>query len=100
MARKKFNANFKAQVVLELLQNELSIGELVTKYQIHPTQLKEWKKIAVAQLATVFDKKQIEPHEDKTEYIEALEKKAGQQAVEIDFLKKNLQNYLKVNGKK
>ena len=84
MARKKFNANFKAQVVLELFQNELSIGELVAKYQIHPTQLKEWKKIAVAQLATVFDKKQIEPQEDKTEYIEALEKKAGQQAVEID----------------
>jgi transposase-like protein len=97
MARKKFNANFKAQVVLEMLENNKSIGELVTKYEIHPTQLKEWKKVAIAGFVNVFEKKS-EPKEDKTEYIEALERKAGQLAVEIDFLKKNLKNYLKGNG--
>jgi transposase-like protein len=80
-----------------MLENEKSIGELVTKYEVHPTQLKEWKKVAIAGLAHSFEKKS-EPQEDKTEYIESLERKAGQQAVEIDFLKKNLKNFQKMKG--
>jgi len=43
MARKKFSAEFKASVVLEFLKDELTLSELLSKYGVHPTQIKESK---------------------------------------------------------
>lgn len=97
MARKKFSSNFKAQVALELIQNEMPLAELAKKHNVHPTQIKDWKKVLVSQAESLFDKKNIVIN-DKSEYIEALERKAGQLAIEIDFLKKNLITYHKKNG--
>ncbi len=92
MARKKFSAEFKANVAFELIKGELTIAELASKYEVHPTQMKEWKAILKDQAKLLFSKKNKEEDSSKG-YIEALERKAGQQAIEIDFLKKNLTTY-------
>jgi transposase len=95
MARKKFNASFKAQVALEVLRNESTLAALATKYEVHPTQIKDWKATLVSQAESIFSRKNNSDQDSKDNYIEALERKAGQQAIEIDFLKKNLMNYHK-----
>ena len=92
MARKKFSAEFKANIAFELIKGELTLAELANKYEVHPTQMKEWKAILKDQAKLLFGKKHKEEESQKG-YIEALERKAGQQAVEIDFLKKNLTTY-------
>jgi transposase len=92
MARKKFSAEFKANVAFELIKGELTIAEIASKYEVHPTQMKEWKAILKDQAKLLFSKKNKEEDSNKG-YIEALERKAGQQAIEIDFLKKNLTIY-------
>jgi transposase len=97
MARKKFAARFKAQVALEVIKNELTLAELSKKYDIHPTQIKDWKAVLVSQAESLFSRKNAEI-ENNEKYIEALERKAGQLAIENDFLKKNLTLYHKKNG--
>jgi transposase len=94
MARKKFSASFKAQVALEVIRNETTLAELSQKYDVHPTQIKDWKATLVSQAEKVFLGKSGEK-DPKNGYVEALERKAGQLAIEIDFLKKNLTRYHK-----
>lgn len=55
MARKKFSANFnKAQVALECLRNELTLAEIAVKYEVHPTQIKDWKDTIIAPRKSFF----------------------------------------------
>jgi transposase len=95
MARKKFSAEFKAAVALEFMKDELTIAELANKYGVHPTQIKDWKTQLVNGASKLFDKRNEQENDPKKGYIEALERKAGQLAIEIDFLKKNLTMYHK-----
>lgn len=97
MARQKFGADFKAKVALEAIKNELTLPELAKKYDVHPTQVKDWKSLLMSQAQDVFAKKNSDTLRTNDKYIEALERKAGQQAVEIDFLKKNVIPYPKTN---
>jgi transposase-like protein len=96
MTRKKFSANFKAQVALEVIKNDSTLAELAKKHGVHPTQIKDWKATLLSQAETIFSRKSGKI-DNNSDYIEALERKAGQQAIEIDFLKKNLTAYHKRN---
>ena len=44
--RRKFSAEFKAKVALEALSGELTLAELASKYDVHPTQITGWKRQA------------------------------------------------------
>jgi transposase-like protein len=96
MTRKQFSAEFKAKVALEFMKGELTVAELSGKYGVHPTQLKAWRDTLLGQASTLFTKRNDKNNTNNRDgYIDALERKAGQQAVEIDFLKKNLVIYHK-----
>ncbi|GAC1644299.1 MAG: hypothetical protein NVS4B2_33950 [Chloroflexota bacterium] len=57
--RKAYTATFKANVVRELLKEELTVSQIATRYAVHPTQLHQWKAIAVQGLPNLFvDEKQ------------------------------------------
>jgi transposase-like protein len=45
--RKSYTPTFKAQVVRELLKEELTAGRIAAKYDVHPTQLHQWKATAI-----------------------------------------------------
>ena len=93
MARKKFSSEFKASVAFELIKGELTISEIASKHNIHPTQIKDWKAILANQAKTLFEKPKKQEEDTTKGYIEALERKAGRLTIEIDFLKKNLDRY-------
>jgi len=42
--RKTYNADFKAKLVLEVLEGEKAINEIASKYEVLPVNLKNWKK--------------------------------------------------------
>ena len=94
MSRKKFDANFKAHVAIEVMKNNATIAELARKHGVHPTQIKTWEKTLREKAGNVFVKKDSVA-EDQKDYIAALERKTGQLAIENDFLKKNLTRYPK-----
>ena len=44
MARKRFTAEFKTNVVLTLFKEEKQIGELAAEHKISPNQLRNWRR--------------------------------------------------------
>ena len=88
--RRKFSADFKAKVVLEAFKERSTIEELARKYELHPTQINNWKKEAVANMASVFGGDKTEDQSDAELQKEKLYAQIGQLKVENDFLKKKL----------
>jgi len=42
--RRNFTAEFKAKVVLELLEGDKTVNEIASKYNLLPKSLQQWKK--------------------------------------------------------
>jgi putative transposase len=47
---KQYRATYKAEIVRALLKEEKAPKQVAAETGIHPTQLKEWKKVALAKL--------------------------------------------------
>ncbi len=56
MMRKQYTAAFKAKVVQELLKEEKTLAQIAAEYEVHPTQLKNWRAVALEGLASLFEK--------------------------------------------
>ena len=55
--RRKFSAEFKAKVALEALTGELTLTELASKYDVHPTMIAGWKRQAKEGMVASFSGK-------------------------------------------
>lgn len=89
--RRNHTPEFKAQVVLELLREEMTVNELAAKHQISPVLISRWKSELIERAADVFKKGPSEAEKElaeKEEHIADLERKVGQLTVEVDWLKK------------
>ena len=84
--RRSFPAEFKAQVVLDLLSGAASQAELCRKHNLKPQLLGQWKAAVVVRLHTLF---QEDPQisQDQTRIAE-LEQLVGRQAYDLEILKK------------
>jgi transposase-like protein len=89
--RRHFPAVFKAKVAIEAIKGQKTVNEIASIYEVHPTQVAQWKKEALELLpAAMADGRTKEARAAKPVDEEHLHRKIGQQAVEIDFLKKKL----------
>jgi transposase-like protein len=81
--RRVFNSEFKAKVALAALREDKTLAELCQQFELHPTQIVDWKKQLFANASGVFGT----PSKDQeTVNLGPLHAKIGQQALEIDFL--------------
>lgn len=55
MMRKQYTAAFKAEVVQELLKEEKTLAQFASEYEVHPTQLKNWRAVALEGLPSLFE---------------------------------------------
>ena len=42
--RRRFTADFKAKVALEVLRGDKTIQEIATRNKVHPNQVSAWKR--------------------------------------------------------
>lgn len=84
--RKSYSAAFKAKVALEALKEEKTVAELASQYEIHPTQINQWRRELTEHAAELFADRRKEPAkgDDPTP---RLYQKIGKLEVELDFLK-------------
>ena len=93
-SRRNFSAEFKTNLVLQLLKGEKELNVLAVENDIQPNLLRNWKKEFLTNASLAFDNKRednlreklAEERKEKVEYA----KKVGQLTMQVDWLKKNL----------
>jgi transposase-like protein len=55
--RKQYTAEFKAQVVREVLREEKTIGQVASEYGVHPSQVIQWRDKVLAGLPELLSRK-------------------------------------------
>ena len=84
--RRSFPADFKAKVVLDLLTGASSQAELCRKHNLKPQLIGHWKAAVLERLHTLFEE---DPQVGRDQLrIAELEQLVGQQAYELQILKK------------
>ena len=86
--RKKYNSAFKAKVALEALGEQKTLAELASEYDVHPTQITNWKKELMERAGEVFDKNASREAKAAQAREGELYRQIGQLKVEVDWLKK------------
>ena len=82
--RRTHSPEFKAKVALAAIQGDLSMAELVEKFDVHANQITDWKKQLLSSASDVFGKGAQKP-EESAETIEQLHAKIGRLTMEHDF---------------
>ena len=92
--RKTYSAEFKAKVVLEVLEAEQTINEIASKYELLPANVKNWKKMFLENMSLAFDKSTVvKEYKAELETVkkekDLIAKKLGETIVEKEFLEGN-----------
>ncbi|HFD87137.1 MAG TPA: hypothetical protein ENJ35_05635 [Gammaproteobacteria bacterium] len=81
------------------IQGELTMAELVKKFDVHANQITDWKKQLLGGAPDVFGKG-AKKQEAAEETIQELHAKIGQLTMENDFLERGLERIHGPRGKK
>jgi transposase-like protein len=89
MSRRKFSKEFK-QTAIRRLQSGQSVAEVARALEVNPSKLHRWRRELDEYGDRAFSGVGKKRAEDSR--VAELERKIGQQALEIDFLKRALQH--------
>jgi len=103
--RKTYSADFKAKVVLEILEGELTLNQIASKYKLLPANVKNWKKIFLENMSLAFDKSSVvKEYKNEIEELkksnDQLAKKVGNLTIEKDFLEGKLKSLVSSKTRK
>ncbi len=84
--RKKHAAKFKTKVAVEAIKGIRTIPEIAVAYSVHPSQIHNWKKLALEGLPEVFETRK--PKTQQEDISAKLFEEIGRLKVELDWLKK------------
>ena len=105
--RKSYSADFKAKLVLEVLEGEKTVNEIASSDGVLPLSLRNWKKQFLQNMSLAFDVWRIhsqnpykstvvKEYKDEIETLQyekdAIAKKLGETIVEKDFLVEKLKS--------
>ena len=93
--RKTYSAELKAKVVLEVLEGELTLNQIATKYELLPANVKNWKKMFLENMSLAFDKSTVvKEYKEEIDVLkkdkDAMAKKVGELTLEKEFLEGKL----------
>jgi putative transposase len=93
--RKTYSAEFKAKLVLEVLEGTKTVNEIASAYEVIPKNLINWKQQFLENMSLAFDKSAVvKEYKDQIETLQKtnddLAKKVGNLTIEKDFLEGKL----------
>ena len=93
MMRKQYTAAYKAKVVQDLLKEEKTLAQIATEYEVHPTQLKSWRAVALEGLASLFEKQDstVRLQAAHQQQLTELYAEIGKLTTQVTWLKKKFQ---------
>lgn len=84
--RRRFTAEFKARVVLEMLTEHKSAAQASREYEIKDSVLSRWKQEFIERSPSLFESGAVQ--DDRDERIAELERMVGRLATELEMSKK------------
>lgn len=89
--RRRFSDDFKAKIALEALRGDQTLSQIAARHKLHPNQISQWKRQALAGLSGVFAGGKSGPApSDMDAKVKDLHAKIGELTVERDFLSRGL----------
>ncbi|MFN8343453.1 MAG: transposase [Spirosomataceae bacterium] len=88
--KRKFTADFKLKVVLEVLKEKDTLAIISKRHELHPNQISDWKKQFLQGAASVFEMASKPPATDHEPEIALLYEQIGRLQMELTFFKKKL----------
>ncbi len=86
--RKQHSAAFKAKVAIEAVKAERTLNEIGSQFELHPTQVMQWKKRLVEGASELFQGRIDRDAVQESALRDRLYQEIGQLKVELDWLKK------------
>ena len=95
--QKKYSAEFKAKVVLDLLSGDLTLGQVCAKYSVTNKSVAAWKKVFLANASMAFDvESTAQEHkkalETKEKEVSELHRQLGKRTAEAVWAAKKLKS--------
>ena len=88
--RKQHKPEFKARVALEAMKGEQTVGELASRFGVHPTMIHQWKKALLEGATQIFQRGRLAAEPADAGRLKELHAKIGELTVERDFLEHGL----------
>lgn len=89
--RKSYSKEFKFKVAIEAIKGDMTIAEMVSKYQVAGSLIHKWKKDLISNGSSIYSGNKAEKSNGMNEAdIEKLHAKIGRLTLENDFLERAL----------
>ena len=84
--KRNHTKSLKTEVSIAAIKEKQTLAQLASKYNIHPTQVKDWKRAALSAINEGFSNKSKHDQHREDELLALI----GKLTIENDFLKKKL----------
>ncbi len=88
--RKQHSAEFKFKVALEAAKEQKTLSQLGSEYELHPTQISEWKRQLLSEGVRAFGKGESKPESEQSKVEIELYEQIGRLKMELEWLKKKV----------
>jgi transposase len=89
-SRRKHSPAFKAKVAMEAVKGEETIAQLASRFEVHPSQVRKWKREMEEGAAGIFGGDHTQRAKGDEALVAKLYQEIGQLKVERDFLERKL----------
>ncbi len=91
--RQRRSAQFPFQVALEALKEQKTLSQLASEYDVHPTQITQWKKQLLDGGSSLFGQQRIREQHAQTAREAELFEQIGRLKMELEWLKKKADRF-------
>lgn len=88
--KRKFTADFKLKVVLEVLKEKDTLAVISKRHELHPNQISDWKKQFMNTAPTLFETNNKAASASAEPDVALLYEQIGRLQMELTFFKKKL----------
>lgn len=91
--RQRRSAQFKFHVALEALKEQKTLAQLASEYEVHPTQIAQWKKQLLDSGSSLFGAQLAREQNEQSAREAELFEQIGRLKMELEWVKKKAERF-------